>query len=326
MPAATGQIDGLTRAQGDAAYDALGAASVVNAALAMHEADTANPHVTTAVQVGAYTTGEVDAILIGYPQRASFATDHYATWDASGNLLDGGTGPAPVLAGQATGIIGMAGFGLNLNDGSNIGGGVLNGDGGTITHVASIKFDAGDAVLINVVAQGDLYAWVVTIGGPEYFRVAPNGVSAPFATFGDLTIFKDVDSTAICRVINPNAGPTAIAYCGVQNDVSELMLFGLGSSAYTGGAGSARRGTIYCNGANGMYFDTAFGNIDFEIAEVLYLQVNTSGINVIGAMSVGGTQVIGTQQDAIPDCDVTTVVATLNTWLAAARAHGMIAT
>lgn len=45
----------LTPAEGNAAYDAIGAASTVNTALSTHAARTDNPHGTTAVQLGAYS-------------------------------------------------------------------------------------------------------------------------------------------------------------------------------------------------------------------------------------------------------------------------------
>lgn len=59
---------------------------------------------------------------------------------------------------------------------------------------------------------------------------------------------------------------------------------------------------------------------------------NVSAINYTGCsgcfsagLGIGGVTPVG-QQDAIPDCDIGTVVATVNTWLADARLFGFIGT
>jgi hypothetical protein len=79
------------------------AISAATAALLTHEADHANPHGTTAAQVGAYTTAQTDTLLAAKADTTSLTSAWFETlflaWVASLPVYSG-SGPAPVPSGQ----------------------------------------------------------------------------------------------------------------------------------------------------------------------------------------------------------------------------------
>jgi hypothetical protein len=109
------------------AFDAAGTAGTVQGNLTTHTSNTSNPHATTAAQVGAYTTGQVNTALAGYLPLAGGTVSGNLSVNDNLNALSN----------------------LNFDSGDNAFIRTDGSQGMTITAVNAISLNVGTSLNIN---------------------------------------------------------------------------------------------------------------------------------------------------------------------------------